>query len=173
MRFRLALAPVLLLLMPVSASAIGPGEASLSAGLGPTLAVQDQTHAGAQVEFRLLRGFTDAWAGRLGLEAAWLPTSGADIHYTTQSLGLTWAADILNLVPFADIGLVLGDIRGGGVAASQRMGPQVGIGADYLFSRHLTFTLLAHADYFVLRLAGAQNARPTKITVGFHLGRVF
>jgi hypothetical protein len=159
--------------MPVSAGAIGPGEASLSAGLGPALAVQGQTHAGAQVAFRLLRGFSDSWAGRLGLEAAWLPTSGAAIHYTTQSLGFTWAADILNLVPFADVGLVLGDIRGGGMASGQRLGPQVGIGADYLFSRHLTFSLLAHADYFVFRLAGAQTTRPTQITVGFYLGRVF
>jgi hypothetical protein len=137
------------------------------------MAVQNRAHAGAQVEFRLLRGFSDSWAGRLGVEAAWLPTSGTAIHYTTQSLGLTWSADILNLVPVADLGIAVADIRGGGVAASQRLGPQAGIGADYLFSRHVTISLLAHAEYLAFRLAGARTTRPTQITIGLHLGRVF
>jgi hypothetical protein len=173
MRFWPTFALFSLWLMPAPASAVGQGEASLSAGVGLAIAVQDQPRAGAQVEFRLLRGLSDSWAARLGLETTWIPTSGAAIHFTTQSAGLTWAADVLRLVPFVDFGIAVADIRGGGMREGQRLGPQGGIGADYLVSRHLTVSLLARVDYFALRLAGGHETAPTQITVGAHLARVF
>lgn len=173
MRFWPTFAVLSLWFLPVPASAVDRGEASLSAGAGLAVAAQDQSRAGAQVEFRVLRGLGDSWAARLGLQTAWIPTSGSAVHFTTQSAGVTWAADVLRLVPFADFGVAVADIRGGGLRGNQRLGPQLGIGADYLLSRHLALTLLARGDYFALRLAGGSETPPTQITVGLHLARVF
>ena len=117
----------------------------------------------------------DAWSARLGLQAAWYPADDAtpSAHVTAQALGLTWAADVLKLVPFADLGIVVADIRGSWVAASQRLGGQLGFGADYLISRHFTMSLLARVDYFALRLAGGHDTPTTQLTLALHLGRAF
>jgi hypothetical protein len=172
---RVGLAIFLVWLLPASALAVDKGEAELSGGVGLALAFQGQTRAGAQGELRLLRGLSDAWAARLGLQTAWYPAHGTtpSAHVTAQALGLTWSADVLNLVPFADLGIVVGDIRGGGMAASQRLGGQFGVGADYLLSRHLTMSLLTRVDYLALRLAGGRDNAPTQLTFALNLGRAF
>jgi hypothetical protein len=173
MRFWLAL--LLVWWVPTSALAVGQGEASLSGGLGLALAFQAQTRAGAQADVRLLRGISDSWAARLGVQTAWYPADGAtpSAHVTAQSVGLTWAADVLNLVPFTDLGIAVADIRGGGLATSWRLGGQFGLGADYFLSRHLTMSLLARVEYFPLRLAGGHDVHPTQASLGLYLGRAF
>ena len=173
MRYWLAL--LLVWWLPASAKAVGQGEASLSGGLGLAMAFQDPTRAGAQADARLLRGISDSWAVRLGLQTAWYPAHDAmpSAHTTAQSAGLTWAADVLNWVPFADLGLAVADIRGRGLAPSWRLGGQLGLGADYLLSRHLTLSLLARGDYFPLRLAGGHDAHPTQVSVVLFMGRAF
>ena len=172
---RLGLAISLILLLPASALAVGQGEAELSGGFGLAVALQGQARAGAQAEVRLLRGLSDSWAARLGLQTAWYPADGAtpSAHVTAQAFGLTWAADVLSLVPFADLGIIVADIRGSGVAARQSLGGQLGVGADYLISRHFTMSLLARVDYFALRLAGGHDPRPTQLTLALDLGRTF
>jgi hypothetical protein len=173
MRFWLAL--FLVCCLPSAALAVGQGEASLSGGLGLAVAFQDQTRAGAQAEARLLRGISDSWAARLGVQTAWYPADGTTpaAHLTAQSAGLTWAADILNWVPFADLGIAVADIRGGGLATSWRLGGQLGLGADYFLSRRLTLSLLAHVDYFPLRLSGGREAHPAQTCLTLYLGRAF
>jgi len=173
MRFGLVLLVVLCL--PASTFAVGEGEASLSGGIGLAVAFQNHTRPGLQAEARLLRGISDAWAARLGLQTAWYPADGAlpSARITSQSAGLTWAADVLNLVPFADLGIAVADLRGGGYTPSWRLGGQVGLGADYFLSRHLTLSFLAHADYFPLRLAGGRDAHPTQMSALLYLGHVF
>jgi hypothetical protein len=173
MRFWLAL--FLIWWLPTSAHAVGQGEASLSGGLGLAVSFRDQTRAGAQAEARLLRGISDSWAARLGVQTAWYPADGAApaAHITAQSAGFTWAADILNWVPFADIGIAVADIRGGGLATTWRLGGQVGIGADYFLSRHLTMSLLARGEYFPLRIAGGHEAHPVQTGLALYLGRAF
>ncbi len=103
---RLWLPLLVLWWLPASARAVGQGEATLAGGIGPALAFREQTRAGVEAEARLLRGISDSWAARLGLQTAWYPADGMppSCHVTAQSLGLTWAADALNLVPFADLG---------------------------------------------------------------------
>jgi hypothetical protein len=161
--------------LPSAGMAVGQGEASLSGGLGLALAFQDQTRLGGQVEARLLRGISDSWAARLGVQTAWYPADGAtpSAHITVQSAGLTFAADVVNWVPFADMGVAIADIRGGDLATSWRLGGQLGLGADYLLSRHLTLSLLARVDYFPLRLAGGNHAHPVQAGLSLYLGRVF
>ena len=173
MRFWPAFA--LVWLLPASALAVGEGEASLSLGAGLAVTFQDGGRAGVEGEFRLLRGLTDAWSGRLGLQAALLPSSDGRPRgsLVSQSAGLTWAVDIANLVPFVDFGVLVADVRGMGYAASQRLGIQAGVGLDYLASRHALVSLLARVDYLPLRLAGHESPRPTQLCLVLHLGRTF
>ena len=172
---RLGLVLLAVSCFPTSTFAVGEGEASLSGGVGLAVAFQDHTRAGLQAEARLLRGISDAWAARLGLQTAWYPAKSdlPPAHITAQSAGLTWAADVLNLVPFVDLGVAVADIRGGGFTPSWRLGGQVGLGADYFLRRHLTLSLLVHADYFPLRLAGGHDAQPTQVSAALYLGHVF
>ena len=174
-QMRLGLAILLVSLLPASALAVGQGEAELSGGFGLAVTLQGENRSGAQAEMRLLRGLSDSWAARLGLQTAWYPADGGtpSAHVTAQAVGLTWAADVLNLVPFADLGIIVADLRGGGVAARQSLGGQLGVGADYLLSRHFTVSLLARVDYFAFRLAGGHGTRPTQLTLALDLGRTF
>jgi hypothetical protein len=148
---------------------------SLSAGPGLALTFDSQTRAGAAADARFLYGLSDSWSARLGLQASWIPASGepSATRLVAPALGLTVAADVLNLVPFAEAGIVLADIRGGGLAARQRLGGQVGAGAEYLATRHFTVLLLGRLDYFALRLAGARESSLTEVTFALHLGHVF
>jgi hypothetical protein len=91
----------------------------------------------------------------------------------SQAVGLTWAVDIANLVPFLDLGLLAADVRGRGYRASQRLGGQAGLGVDYLVSRRLVVSFLGRVDYFPLRLAGAESPRPIQLSFVLHLGRTF
>jgi hypothetical protein len=162
-------------LWPASAFAVGRDEASLSAGAGLAVAFQDGAHPGAQAELRLLRGLSDSWSGRLGVQAVVVTAAQGSTATSLvgQSAGLTWALDVVNWVPFVDFGVVVADVRGGGYRPSQHMGGQAGFGFDYLASRHWVLSMLARVDYFPLRLSGADRPRPTLLSLGVHLGRTF
>jgi hypothetical protein len=53
------------------------------------------------------------------------------------------------------------------------LGPQVGLGAEYLLSRRWTLAALANFDYFVLRLRGPGGAHPWLACAALRIGRVF
>jgi hypothetical protein len=174
----LRVCPLLLLLWSGSAFALGPGEASLSGGVGPAVSLAERTQAGVQVGGRLVRGISDAWAGRLGVQSAWYPAGGTapsthSLHVTTQAIGVTWALDALNVVPFADFGLLTADVRGGGTGASWHLGGELGGGIDYLVNRHLVTSLIAHVDYLPFHLAGGHRERPLQATLALLVGRAF
>lgn len=173
MRFWIVFA--LACLTPCSAAAVGQDESSLQAGAGLAVQRQGGSRSGVEVEFRLVRGLTDAWSLRLGLQGAVLPASGGTKTATllSQAAGVTWAFDVVNWVPFIDLGVVIADVRGAGHGASQRLGGQAGVGFDYLLSRHTVVSCLGRVDYLPLRLAGADGPRPTLLTLVLHLGRTF
>ena len=162
-------------LVPVPAIAVGQGEADLSLGAGLAFEFQGDGRAGAEAEFRLLRGLSDAWSARLGLQAAVIPSSHGRKTATllSQAAGVTWAVDAVNWVPFLDLGVAVADVRGGGYGASQRLGGQAGLGVDYLVARHAAISFLGRVDYFPFRLAGADQPRTTQISFVLHLGRTF
>jgi len=162
-------------LVPASAHALGQGEANLSAGAGVAVLFQGTGRVGTQGEFRLVRGISDAWSLRLGLQATLVPSSQNTKAATvlSQAAGVTWAFDAVNWVPFVDLGLVVADVRGGGNPASQRMGGQAGVGVDYLVSRHMAVSLLGRVDYYPLRLTGGDAPRPTQVGFVLHVGRAF
>jgi hypothetical protein len=173
-----ALSPILSILLsalPASALAAGPGEMILTAGPGLAVVHQSETRAGAAAEARFLYGLTDTWSAHIGLQACWLPAAAGRSAATlvTPALGLTAAADVLTLVPFLETAILLGDLRGGGLASRQRLGGRIGGGIDYLLTRHLTLTLLGRLDYFALALAGPDGSRPLAASFALHLGHVF
>jgi hypothetical protein len=173
MRFGLPL--LLLALLPASALAAGQGETTLSGGPGLVVLFDGTTRAGAAADARLLRGLTDSWSLRLGLQAAWIPASGETgaTRIAAPSFGLTFAADVTNLVPFVEGGIAFADLRGGGGGSRQRLGGQLGAGADYFLTRRLTLCALARLDYYALRVAGDRGSIPAQVTIALHLGHVF
>jgi hypothetical protein len=159
---------------PCPAQATGAGEKQVSASLGFALAGDHNTRPGMQAGVEAMMGFTDAWAGRAAVSGSWQPesASGSPHHVTAVSLGATYSLDVVRWVPFVDMGLSLADLRGGG-ASSQRLGPQVGLGAEYLLSRRWTLAALARFDFFALRLAGSGGNHPWWACAGLRVGRVF
>jgi hypothetical protein len=166
---------LLALLLSARAFALGQGEASLSGGAGVTLAHDDRTRAGAQFELRLLRGVSDAWAARLGVQAGWIPAAGSEHagYLACQTVGLTWAADVLEWVPFIDLSAAFADLRAVGRSSSQRVGGEIGMGVDYFLSRHTIMSLLGHVDYLPIRVAGDRTTAPILFTLALHVGYVF
>jgi hypothetical protein len=157
------------------AFAIGEGETTLTVGPGLALGLEGSTRVGGLVDARFLFGLTDAWSARLGLAGSWLATPGAQdaTQLVTPALGVTVAADVLNLVPFAEVGIAFGDVRGGGLAARHYLGGQLAAGVEYLATRRFTVSLLGRVDYFAIRLAGPDASPPLALVFALHLGRVF
>jgi hypothetical protein len=162
-------------LLPSPAFPAGEGEMALTAGPGLALALAGSTRVGASVDARFLYGLSDAWSLRFGLAGSWIASSDADgaTRVVAPALGTTVAADVLNWVPFGEAGIVVGDARGGGGAARQYLGGQLGAGVEHLVTRRLTVTLLGRVSYFALRLAGPDVTKPVELTIALHLGRVF
>jgi len=160
---------------PGPARATGPGEKQISASLGLALAgTDDSARPGMQAGVEAMMGFTDSWAGRAAVGSSWQPKTGSGdpAHVTAASLGMTYSLDVVRWVPFLDLGVSLADLRGDG-ASSQRLGPQVGLGAEYLLSRRWTLAALARFDYFALRLRGPGGTQPWWACAGLRIGRVF
>ena len=159
---------------PCPAQAAGEGEKQVSGALGFALAGDHNTRPGMQAGVEAMMGFTDSWAGRAAVSSSWQPepASGGPGHVTAASLGMTYSLDVLRWVPFMDLGVSLADLRGGG-ASSQRLGPQVGLGAEYLLSRRWTLAALARFDYLALRLRGPAGTHPWWACAGLRIGRVF
>jgi hypothetical protein len=169
------LAALFCALAPSSALAVGQGETTVTAGPDMVVLFDGQTRAGAGFDIRALHGLTDALAVRLGLQGAWLPGSASTnaTRVVAPSLALGLSADVLNLVPFVEAGIVLADLRSSGMPARLRLGGQLAAGADYLLSRRLAVTAVAHADYLALRLAGDGGSVPAELALALHLGYVF
>jgi hypothetical protein len=158
----------------LSAPAWGAGvdEKQISASLA--LAVRGSLRSGVQASIEAAMGLSDSWAARGGASFVWLPkqaSAGAD-RVTTLSLGATYSFDVLRWVPFLDLGISLADRRGDGVSV-QSLGPEAGLGVEFLLSRRWTLALLARFDYLALRLHGPGGSSPWLGCAGLRLGRVF
>ena len=167
---------MLLGLPPIPAWATGQGETALTAGPGLVLGLDGGARVGASLDARFLFGISDAWSARVGVAGAWLPpSSGASDagRIVAPTLGVTVAADVLSLVPFAEAGIVFADVRGDSIAARQYLGSQLGAGLDYWVTRRLTVTLVGRLDYLALRLAGPDGRKPLAVSFAVHLGHTF
>jgi hypothetical protein len=172
---RVGPAVLLSALLPFAAHAAGQDETVVTGGPGLAVLFDGEAQVGVSGDVRLMHGLSDFWSARLGLGLAWLPATdgGPAKRVVAPTLGLTVAADVLNLVPFAELGVVLADLRGGGLASRQRLGAELSLGIDRLLSRHLTLSALGRVDYLPLRLAGANGSPPLLLVLALCLGYVF
>ena len=155
--------------------------ATLAALPRPAGAVgEDEAQAAASASWGWLE--TRGHGGVLRLEGQYGVTDGLALHATAGAswhgataaravaveAGVTYALDILRVVPFGEAGLcVLG------VAAGARgMGLQVGLGGEYLIDRHWALALVVRYAYLPLRLGGGPG-RPSLLGAGLRLGYVF
>jgi hypothetical protein len=155
------------------AMAAGEGEKQVAASLGFAMAdVEGKARTGVQVGVEATKGLTDSWAGHVGVSYALLPGPPPYRlhHLTTVALGATYSLDVLRWVPFLDLGLSVADLRSS-ADGSQYLGPQVGLGVDYLLTRGWSLAALAHFDYLAVRLHGSGDSRPWLTTIGLRLGR--
>jgi hypothetical protein len=160
----LVAAAVILGAAPSPARATGADEKQISASLGFVLAGGgDSARPGIQAGVEATMGLTDTWAGRAALSNSWQPEapSARPGHVTAVSLGATYS-----------LGFSLVDLRGDGTS-SQRLGPQVGLGVEYLLSRRWTLAALARFDTFALRLRGSGSPHPWLACAALRIGRVF
>ncbi len=167
-----------LLLVCVCASrafAAGQGETALTAGPGLVLGLEGPVRGGGSVDARFLYGLSDSWSARLGLDGSWIASSGeiGPTRIVAPSVGMTAAADVLNLVPFAEAAIVFADVRRAGADARQYFGAELAVGVEYLATRRFTVTLIGRVDYLALRLAGPALPDPVELGLALHLGRVF
>lgn len=80
---------------------------------------------------------------------------------TSQAIGITYALDIIQIVPYAGIYAGLYQMSGGGLDKTQwKGGAQLALGVDYVYSRELTFGLEARAH----ALPGDFLSEPTNPT---------
>jgi len=166
---------VILWVAPGRAHATGAGEKQVAAGLGFALAGDgDTARSGMQAGVEAAIGLTDTWAARGAVSLSWQPGHASDgpRELTTVDLGATYSLDVVRWVPFLDLGLSLADLRGGRDSA-QRLGPQVGLGAEYLLSRRWTLAAFARFDYLAVRLAGPGGSQPWLACAGLRLGWMF
>jgi opacity protein-like surface antigen len=139
---------------------------------------------GPLVGIDLQYGLDDAWAARLSLESSWHGVSnargkaGEDGYVRASSLtaGVTYAVDVMRLVPIFEIGIGLLDVGGAAAAAHRDFGIALGIGADYLLSEVWSLGVGARYQQFPLRAAGLTpnyDGDPTVFSLAIRAGRGF
>ena len=119
---------------------------SLREGAG-TVNVDGRAPWGNVTALDLEYGFLDAWAARVSLEGSLHSVSansqaglpGGTIHTGAALAGITYAFDILRLVPYCDLELGVAEI-GGAVVAKQphKLVSELGVGGDYFITRRIT-----------------------------------
>ena len=132
---------------------------------------------GARLDARY--GATDAWSLWGAIGSSWQPVTGGGqrpdgtVRASTGSLGVTFALDVLRVIPFAEAGLAIVDL-GGAVTHRQRaLGGELALGAEYLLDPRWSFAAVARYQYCPLRIDGDGGARPSLFTLGVRFGRSF
>ncbi|HMC95184.1 MAG TPA: hypothetical protein VKO16_10490, partial [Polyangia bacterium] len=90
-------------------------------------------------------GFLDAWAARVSLEGSLHSVSanastgqpGGSIHTEAALLGVTYAIDILRLVPYFDLELGVAQVGGAVLVPRTMLASEFGAGGDYFVTRRV------------------------------------
>jgi hypothetical protein len=134
----------LLAALPHPAAAVGEGEGKVALGLGG--AYLTRRGFGPHVDLEGQYGLTDALslhaAGALGWQG------GPSPRMVTATAGLTYALDVLNVVPFGEAGLCFVGADGG----NRALGLQVGLGLEYFYAPHANVMLAARFAYLPVHL---------------------
>lgn len=145
---------VVLLLGGRAARAAGEREwqVALRAGVG-TVSVDSRKPWGMAGGLDVEYGLTDSWSLRLSFEASTHDVSKSSdmdmrpagtIHTDAALLGVTYTFDVLRLVPYADLQAGIAQVTGAVVTPQSLLAMELGVGADYFLSRHVTAGLSFH-----------------------------
>jgi hypothetical protein len=137
-----------------SAAAAGEHEwqVGLRAGAG-TVSIDDRKPWGYAGGLDVDYGLTDSWGLRATLQAsAHAVSKDSDMDMRPEGtvrtnaalVGIVYTFDVLRLVPYADLQVGLIQLAGAVTAPQSLLAMQLGVGADYFATRHVTAGLCFH-----------------------------
>jgi hypothetical protein len=156
---RVKIAAVVLALavcLSAARSAAAAGEREWQAGLrlgAGTVSIDGRKPWGIAGGLDVEYGLTDAWAIRLSLEGSTHDVSKANamdmrpegaIRTDAALIGITYAFDVLRLVPYADLQIGVAQVRGAVTAPQTLLAMELGLGADYFVSRRFLAGISFH-----------------------------
>jgi hypothetical protein len=169
---------------PAEARAAGADEWQLLARAGyATVNAGGRRPGGGLMGLEGQYGLDDAFAARLSLESSWHPVSneGAPrseglVRASSLTGGITYALDVMRLVPVFELGVGLLDVGGEGVPRRRDLGIALGIGADYLLSPTWSLGIGVRYQHFPIELGqltpsldGAPAVFSIAISAGYKL----
>jgi hypothetical protein len=116
-------------------------------------------------------GVSDTLALHLTLGVSWHGTDPA-VRAVAAVAGVTYAIDVLRVVPFFEGGVAFLAQEGAASAPRADLGLEVGVGGEYLLDRYWALALVARVSYLPLRPSGLQGT-PSLLSLGVRLGRTF
>jgi hypothetical protein len=151
--------------------AVGEEERQVAVAAGPGWLLGDGAAAGAGGRIEAQYGVSDVLAVHAGLGASWHDRRGGTVRALALVAGVTYALDVLRVVPFLEAGVAFLDQ---GAAAGRRdLGVEGGLGGEYLIDRRWAVALVARGTYLPLRLGGGGGGRRGVVGVALRLGRRF
>lgn len=179
----LTLATALSVWRPPAALALDEEGWQLALGAGYAYLHADERGGGGfSVDLEARRGIAELWALRAALGASWhgfgaagpRPAAGARSLYAVG--GVSWSYDVLRVVPSADLGVVLADVRGDAIRDGHgAVGFEAGAGADYLVDRRWAIGLVARGRFLPV-VFGAPDADVGQVwsfAAGLRVARTF
>jgi hypothetical protein len=168
-----ALATLVLLALPAPCFAVGEEErqVALTAGAGRLAGGGVEAAGGALARLEGAYGLTDTLALHAALGGSWHARSGGTVSTLGVVAGVTYALDVLRVVPFFEGGVAFLGQGGPGPGRSD-LGLEGGVGGEYLLDRYWALALVARAMVLPLRLSGS-GGTPSLLTLALRLGRTF
>jgi hypothetical protein len=125
-------------------------------------------------------GLTDAWSVHADFAGSWHPVDadalrpGGRVRALACSAGITYALDVLRVVPYVSAGLAVQNLGGALRDARTDLGVGLGGGADYLLDRRWSLGLELGYRILPVALAGDRDGfggTPQAFTAGLRLAR--
>jgi hypothetical protein len=159
---------------PARAQAQDGWTAGISAG-GAGLRVDQRWRHGLQLGAEARYGLADFWALRGAAHFSWHPEQDGPpafppVKTGTAAFGLTYAWDVLRVVPFAEAGVALSLIRGAVSQSSVFAGVQLGGGFNYLIDRQWAVGGALRFQYLLGGVGVAATPGDAPMQLGFRVG---
>jgi hypothetical protein len=162
---------VLVLALPAPSAAVGEDERQLAvtAGAGRLSPAAGEAAWGPVVRLEGQYGVTDSLALHAALGGSW--HGGGPVRTLGAVAGVTYAIDVLRVVPFFEGGLAFQG-QGGGPPGRSDLGLEVGLGGEYLLDRSWALAVAGRVTYLPVHLSGS-GGTASLLSLGLRLGRTF
>jgi outer membrane scaffolding protein for murein synthesis (MipA/OmpV family) len=149
---------------PAARAAAGEDEWQLSARLGlASVDVDGRSPLGELAGADLEYGITDAWALRLSVGTGFHPVDAVaetslpkgTVRTNMALAGVTYTIDVLRLVPYIEVGVGVINFGGAVLTPGTTLDAELGLGADYLVTRHWALGGLLNYQFTPAQLFGS------------------